>query len=103
METSANRSRRIQITTKGPLRKQAIVPITKKYADLIMDKANVYVSFINGLLRNTKSNIRLEFIRLCPGGISIMTNNVPAPNDLNIIKKYFKSIDDINDDETLPL
>jgi len=100
MEKPANRSRRIQITTKGPSRKQAIVPITEKYANLIMNEASVHVGLINDLLRSAKSNIHSEFIRPCPGGLFIMTNNVPS--DLNIIEKHFKSIDGINDDETLP-
>jgi len=93
MEKPANRNKRIQITTKSLSKKQAIVLITEKYANLIIDKANVHVSLINGLLRSSKSDIHSEFIWLCPDSIFIMTNNVLAPSNLNIIKKYFKSID----------
>ena len=102
MDKPANRSKRIQITIKGLSRKQAIVPITEKYTDLIINKTSIYVGLINGLSRSAKSNTHSEFIKLCPGSISIVTNNIPAPSDLSIIKKYFKSINGINADESLP-
>ena len=37
-----------------------------------------------------------EFICLCPGGVSIITNNVPNLSNLTIMEKHFKSIEDIN-------
>jgi len=101
MNKLANRSRRIQITTEGPSRKQAIIPITKTYANLIINKASIHASLINGLLRSAKLNTYSEFIKLCPGNISIITNNVLAPSDLSIIEKYFKSINGINKEESL--
>jgi len=93
------RKRKIQITTKGPSRKQAIIPILEKYIDLIMKEASIYVGLINSLLKNAKSTIWSEFIYLCLGGISITTNNIPAPSDLGIIEKYIKSINSINNNE----
>jgi len=101
MNKLANRSRRIQITTEGPSKKQAIIPITKTYANLIINKASIHASLINGLLRSAKLNTYSEFIKLCPGNISIITNNVLAPSDLSIIEKYFKSINGINKEESL--
>ena len=35
------------------------------------------------------------------GGVSIATNNVPAPSDLSIIEKYIKLINGINNDKVL--
>ena len=96
-----NRNKKIQTTTKGLSRKQAIVPIIEKHVNLIMNKANVHVSFINGLLKNAKSNIHSEFIWPCSGRVSIVTNNIPAPSDLSIIEKYFKLINRINNNEML--
>jgi len=101
MDKLTNRSKRIQIITKGPSRKQAIIPITEKYADLIMNKASIHVGLINSILRSAKSNTHSEFIKLYPSGISIVTNNIPTPSDLSIIKKHFKSINGINADESL--
>ena len=40
-----------------------------------------------------------EFIRLCSGGIAIITNEVPNPSDLSIIGKYFKSVEGINSND----
>jgi len=75
--------------------------ITETYADLIMNEASMHVSLINGLLRSAKSNTHSEFIKLYSSSISIVTNNVPASSDLSIIKKHFKSINSINEEESL--
>ena len=95
------RKRKIQIITKEPSRKQAIVPILEKYVNLIIKKASIHAGLINSLLKNTKSTIRSEFICLCLGGVSIATNNIPAPSDLSIIEKYIKSINSINNNKVL--
>lgn len=75
-----------QITTKGPSRKQAIVPLFDKHAEAIMTDAGSHVHLINNLLKNIKSNTHAEYIRPCPGSISIVTNSVPAPSDLTSIE-----------------
>ena len=64
-----------------------------------MKEASIYVGLINSLLKNAKSTIWSEFIYPCLGGISITTNNIPAPSDLGIIEKYIKSINSINNNE----
>ena len=97
------RKKKIQITTKGPSRKQAIVFILEKHVNLIIKEASIHVSLINSLLKNTKSTIQLEFIYLCLGGIFITTNGIPVSNDLSIIEKYIKSINGINNDKVLSL
>jgi len=66
-----------------------------------MKKASIHTGLINDLLKNTKSTIWSEFICPCLGGVSIATNNVPAPSDLSIIEKYIKSINSINNDKVL--
>jgi len=95
------RKRKIQITTKGPSRKQAIVPILEKHIDLIIKEASIHTSLINSLLKNAKLTIQSEFICPCLGGVSITTNNVLVPSDLSIIEKYIKSINSINNDKVL--
>jgi len=82
----AQRTKKIQITTKGPSRKQAIVPLLDKYTETIMTDTSSHVHLINNLLKNIKSSTRAEYIQPCPGGLSIATNNVPAPSDLILIK-----------------
>jgi len=92
----ANRVKKIQVTTKGPSRKQAIIPVHNDLAESIMGDASTHVFQINTQLKNVKSSMCSEFIRPCSGGIAIVTNNVPNPSDLSIIEKYFKSVEGIN-------
>jgi len=49
------KGRKIQITTKSPSRKQAIVPIPTQYSVTIMNNAGFYVSAINSWLKGIKS------------------------------------------------
>jgi len=102
LDKPTSKNRKIQVTTKGPSRKQAIVPLHDKHTDRIMEDAGSHVHAINTLLKNIKSNLRAEFIRPCTGGISIATNNVPASSDLNTVERYLKSIEGINHDEVAP-
>jgi len=91
-----NRAKKVQFTTKGPSRKQAIIPVHNDLAESIMDDASTHVFQINALLKNVKSSICSEFICPCSGGIAIITNDIPNPSDLSIIEKYFKSVKGIN-------
>jgi len=93
---SVNKTKKVQYTTKGPSRKQAIIPVPNNLAENIMGDASTYIFQINALLKNVKSSMRSEFIRPCSGGITIITNNVPNPSDLSVIEKYFKSVKGIN-------
>jgi len=96
-----NKGHRIQYTTKGPSRKQAIVPTSDNIKDIIMGEANTYIFQINMLLKSIKSTTRAEFICLCPGGISINTNSVLNTSNLNTIERYLKSINSTGNDEVL--
>ena len=91
--------KKIVTTTKGPSRKQAIVPILSQHISSIMDNAGIHVNAINGMLKGIKSTLRAEFIRPATQSIIISANNVPAPSDLSIIEKYIKSIDGIGINE----
>ena len=95
----ANRVKKIQVTTKGPSRKQAIIPVHNDLAESIMGDASTHVFQINTQLKNVKSSMCSEFIRPCFGRIAIVTNNVPNPSDLSIIEKYFKSVEGINSND----
>jgi len=96
-----NKGRRIQHTTKGLSRKQAIVPTSDKIKDTIIGEANTHIFQINMLLKNIKSTTRAEFIHPCSGGVSINTNSVLNPSNLNTIKRYLKSIDGTGNDKVL--
>ena len=94
-----NKAKKVQFTTKGPSRKQAIIPIHNDLAESIMSDASTHVFQINTLLKNIKLSMRSEFIRPCSGGITIITNEVPNPSDLSIIGNYFKSVEGINSND----
>jgi len=96
-----NKGHRIQHTTKGPSRKQAIVPTSDNIKDIIMGEANAHIFQINMLLKSIKSMTRAEFICPCPGGVSINTNSVPNTSDLNTIERYLKLINGTGNDEVL--
>jgi len=96
-----NKGRRIQHTTKGPSRKQAIIPTSDNIKDIIMGEANAHIFQINMLLKSIKSTTRAEFICLCPEGVSINMNSVPNTSDLNTIERYLKSINGAGNDEVL--
>jgi len=50
--------------TKGPSRKQVIIPISLHNANRIMSKSNIYIVNINKLLKNVKSDILANFMHV---------------------------------------
>jgi len=92
---------RVQYTTKGPSRKQAIVLTSNKIKDTIMGEANTHIFQINIILKNIKSVTRAKFIYPCPGGVSINTNSVLNTSDLNTIERYLELIDNTSNDKIL--
>ena len=88
---------RIQMTTKGPSRKQIIVPISNDNNNSFIKNSVFHVANINRLLRNAKSDVAVDFIRSNPIGIVIVTNKVASMSDLQIISQYIKKSEDINE------
>ena len=85
----------IQMTTKGPSRKQVIVPMSNNNNSFIKNSV-FHVANISRLLRNTKSEVAVDFIRSDPIGLIIITNKVASQSDLQIISQYIKKLEDIN-------
>jgi len=52
----------IQMTTKGPFRKQVIIPIVKDNIDKFMKNSSIHVTNLNRNLRNAKSKVLVDFI-----------------------------------------
>jgi len=90
------KGRKIQITTKGPFRKQAINLISAQYLVTIMNNAGFHVSTINSWLKEIKSTLRAEFMQPLVEDLIITTNNIPAASDLSTMEKYIKFIKGIN-------
>ena len=53
---------RIQMTTKGPSRKQVIIPMSKENNNAFMKNSLLYVANINRQLCNTKSEVLVDYI-----------------------------------------
>jgi len=85
------------MTTKGPSRKQVIVPMSNDNTILFTKNSALHVAHINRLLKNAKSDIAVDFIRSDPIGPVIVTNKVANQSDLQIISQYIKRSEDINE------
>ena len=86
----------IQMTTKGPSRKQIIVPMSKENNSNFMKNSALHVAYINRQLRNAKSKVLVNYIQSDPLGITVITSKVFQQSDLLIIDQYIKNSNDIN-------
>ena len=87
----------IQITMKVLSRKQIIVLMSNDNNNAFMKNSVAYVTSINRLLRNAKSEVVVDYIRSDPIGLLIITNKVVLQSDLQIIDQYIKKSEDINE------
>ena len=87
---------RIQSTTKGPSRKQVIIPMSKVNIDAFIKNSSLHVSSMNRQFRNAKSEILVDYIRAEPLGITVVTNKVAQSSDLMLIDQYIKNSDEVN-------
>ena len=86
----------IKMTTKGPSRKQVIIPISSKNVLSFMKNSSLHVANINRLLCNAKSDILVNYICSNNTGITVITNKIAQQSDMAIINQYVKSSNDIN-------
>jgi len=89
---------RLNMTTKGPLCKQVIVPMNNDLGKRLIKDLAAHVTNINCALKNIKSNVCADFICADNKGIIIMTNNITSNSDLQEIEKYVKNSLQTNDD-----
>ena len=86
----------IQMATKGPSRKQVIIPMSSENNNIFMKNLTIHVANINRLLRNAKSEVLVDYICSDPLRISVITNKVSLQSDLQIIDQYVKNSKNIN-------
>ena len=86
----------IQMTMKGLSRKQVIIPMSNNNNIKFMKNSLIHVTNINRNLRNTKSEVLVDFICSDPLDVTIVTNKVSLPSDLLIIEKYVKNLENID-------
>jgi len=84
------------MTSKGPSRKQVIIPISSDNISKFMKNSLLHVANINQSLRNMKSEILVNFICSDLTSIMVVTNKVTVQSDLHVIENYIKKVDDID-------
>ena len=87
---------RIQMTTKGPSRKQVIIPMSKENIESFIKNSSFRVSSMNKQLWNAKTEILIDYIWAELLGITVVTNKVAQSSDLMLIDQYIKNSNDVN-------
>ena len=82
--------------TRRPSRKEVIIPMAKSNAELIINSAHNHISNVNKCLKNSKSDIIVDFIRITNNGIIITTNKLVNALNLSTIEKFLKNINNVN-------
>ena len=81
----------INMTTKGPLHKQIIIPMGSDNTRMFMTTADNHILNINYALKGIKSDIIANFIRSDFRGLIVVANKVPASSNISIINNYVKN------------
>ena len=84
------------MTTKGPSRKQVIIPINSDNIAKFMKKSLLHISNMNRSLKNIKSDMLVDFICSNTLGITVITSKVMFPSDLQVVESYIKNIKHID-------
>jgi len=79
------------MTTKNSLRKQIIVPIGNDNKTKFIVSSSAYIININSALKNIKSDIRADLVRIDQHSIIMMMNNIASTSDLQMVKNYVKN------------
>ena len=82
---------KINMTTKGPSRKQVIIPMNNNIVKEFIKRSSEHIVNINCALKMIKSNTIANFIHVDSKGIIITTNNISSGSNLQEIDKYVKN------------
>ena len=83
------------MTTKGPFRKQVIIPMSLLNTNRFMAKSNQHITNINRLLKDIKSNVLADFIYTDNKEMIITTNKVATNSNLKVIENYIKNVNEV--------
>ena len=86
---------RINMTMKGPSRKQIIVPMNNDNKAKFMEDSSTHVSNLNRALRNIKSEVMVDFVRQELASVVIVTSKVASELELQTIENYIKNVNQI--------
>ena len=87
---------KINMTTKGPSRKQIIIPMNIYNSEIVGNFMNTHIANINRCLEEAKSATITDFIQVENNGIIITTNKALSASDMSVIEKYLKENDNID-------
>jgi len=82
------------MTTKGPFRKQVIIPMSLLNTNRFMAKSNQHVTNINRFSKDVKSDVLADFICTDNKEMIITTNKVATNSNLKVIENYIKNVDE---------
>jgi len=86
--------------TKGPLRKQIIVSISSDNKVKFIVSSSKYITNFNRALKNTKSEVIIDFAYIDQNSIVIVTNKITSSLNFQTIEKYIKNIGYFNSEDT---
>ena len=92
---------KINIITKSSSRKQIIISMGTHNSERIIAQANSYISNINRLLKDIKSEVFTDYIWFDNKKVVIITNKVAAFSDLKIMEKYMKNFNDVDSNDVI--
>jgi len=92
---------KLNMTTKGPSRKQVIIPMSWDNSNIVTSCADKHIFNINRLFKSMKLNVTADFIQSDGIEIIITTNQVVSASDMNIMENYKESTN-INTNEISP-
>jgi len=87
---------KVNMMTKRPSRKQVIIPISNENKIRFMESSSKHIANLNRALKNIKLNVIADFVYMDQAGITIITNKVATPLNLQIIKRYIKNTNQID-------
>jgi len=87
---------KLNMTTKGPSRKQVIIPMSIENRNKFMESLSSHITNLNRALKNIKSDVMADFVRSDQTGITIVMNKITALLDLQMIEKYIKQANQID-------
>ena len=82
---------------------QVLVSISSSNSDKFIALSNKYITNINSILKNIKSDIMANVIHSNSEELTITTNKVVFSLDLNTIKKYIKNVEAIDSNNIIVL
>ena len=68
----------------------------KDNIDKFMKNSSIHMANLNRNLKNTKSEVSVDYICFDTLGIMVVTNSVLLNSDLLIIEKYVKNLENID-------